>query len=77
LRLRYAPSPLLLRKRGILTEWWKQHTQGNKAAEEEANREAEAKISEIKAAGKKNQDKVVQDLLKAVFEVKPVAPSRE
>jgi V-type H+-transporting ATPase subunit G len=51
-----------------------QHTKGNKAAEEEANKEAEAKISEIKAAGKKNQDKVVKDLLKAVFEVTPVVP---
>lgn len=52
-----------------------QHTQGNKAAEEEANKEAEAKIKEIRAAGQKNQDKVVQDLLKAVFEAKPEPPS--
>ncbi|TPX16779.1 uncharacterized protein E0L32_012383 [Thyridium curvatum] len=52
-----------------------EHTQGNKAAEEEANKEAEAKIKEIRAAGQKNQDKVVQDLLKAVFEAKPEPPS--
>lgn len=51
-----------------------EHTQGNKQAEDEANKEAEAKIKEIKSAGKKNQDKVVADLLKAVFEVKPVPP---
>ncbi|KAJ3951161.1 hypothetical protein N0V92_012438 [Colletotrichum tropicale] len=51
------------------------HTQGNKQAEDEANKEAEGKIKEIKDAGKKSQDKVVADLLKAVFEVKPVPPS--
>ncbi|KAM7183996.1 Vacuolar (H+)-ATPase G subunit domain containing protein [Naviculisporaceae sp. PSN 640] len=48
-----------------------EHTQGNKQAEEEADKEAEAKIREIKEAGKKSQDKVVQDLLTAVFEVNP------
>ncbi|OIW29193.1 V-type ATPase [Coniochaeta ligniaria NRRL 30616] len=53
-----------------------EHTQGNKQAEEEANKEAEARIKEIKDAGKKNQDKVVKDLLKAVFEVHPVAPTQ-
>ncbi|CCF43322.1 V-type ATPase [Colletotrichum higginsianum] len=52
-----------------------EHSHGNKAAEDEANKEAEGKIKEIKDAGKKSQDKVVADLLKAVFEVKPVAPS--
>ncbi|KAH0423767.1 V-type ATPase [Colletotrichum camelliae] len=52
-----------------------EHTQGNKQAEDEANKEAEGKIKEIKDAGKKSQDKVVADLLKAVFEVKPVPPS--
>lgn len=46
-----------------------QHTQGNKQAEVEADKEAEAKIREIKEAGKKSQDQVVKDLLKAVFEV--------
>ena len=53
-----------------------QHTQGNKQAEDEANREAEAKIKEIQAAGQKSQAKVVEDLLKAVFDVKPVPPER-
>ncbi|KAF6802178.1 V-type ATPase [Colletotrichum musicola] len=52
-----------------------EHTRGNKQAEDEANREAESKIREIKTAGKKGQDKVITDLLKAVFDVKPVAPS--
>jgi len=49
----------------------RQHTQGNKQAEDEANREAEGKIAEIKEAGLKNQDKVIGDLLSAVFEVHP------
>ena len=53
-----------------------QHTQGNKQAEDEANKEAEARIKEIKEAGKKNQDKVVKDLLKAVFEVHPQPPTQ-
>lgn len=51
-----------------------QHTQGNQKAEEEASKEAEVKIREIKAAGKKSNDKVVKDLLSAVFDVKPVVP---
>ncbi|KAI2602527.1 vacuolar ATPase [Hypoxylon sp. NC1633] len=53
-----------------------EHTQGNKQAEDEANKEADTKIQEIQAAGKKSQGKVVEDLLKAVFEVKPVPPSK-
>ncbi|KAF3010333.1 hypothetical protein G7054_g281 [Neopestalotiopsis clavispora] len=52
-----------------------EHAAGNKQAEDEANKEAETKITEIKSAGKKSQDKVVADLLKAVFEVKPVPPT--
>ncbi|KAK6205737.1 hypothetical protein LQW54_008221 [Pestalotiopsis sp. IQ-011] len=52
-----------------------EHAAGNKTAEDEANKEAEAKIKEIKSAGQKSQDKVVADLLKAVFEVKPVPPT--
>ena len=53
-----------------------QHTSGNKKAEEDASKDAENKIKEIKAAGKKGQDAVVKDLLKAVFDVKPVVPER-
>ncbi|KAJ4294711.1 hypothetical protein N0V88_004945 [Collariella sp. IMI 366227] len=52
-----------------------EHTQGNKSAEEEANREADAKIQEIRTAGKKNQDKVINDLLSAVFDVHPAPVS--
>ncbi|KAI1079791.1 vacuolar ATPase [Whalleya microplaca] len=53
-----------------------EHTQGNKQAEDEANKEAEVKIKEIQAAGKKSQGKVADDLLKAVFDVKPAPPER-
>ncbi|KAI1467792.1 vacuolar ATPase [Daldinia caldariorum] len=53
-----------------------EHTQGNKQAEDEANREAEANIKEIQAAGQKSQAKIVEELLKAVFEVKPAPPEK-
>ncbi|KAK4109145.1 H+-ATPase G subunit, partial [Canariomyces notabilis] len=52
-----------------------EHTQGNKQAEEEANREADVKIQEIREAAKKGQDKVIEDLLTAVFEVKSMPVS--
>ncbi len=52
-----------------------QHSQGNEQAKAEAQKESEARKRDILEAGKKNQDKVVEDLLKAVFEAKPVAPS--
>ncbi|KAK0707820.1 H+-ATPase G subunit-domain-containing protein [Lasiosphaeris hirsuta] len=48
-----------------------EHTQGNKAAETEADKEAVTKIDEIKEAGKKSREKVVKDLLAAVFEINP------
>ncbi len=53
-----------------------QHTSGNKKAEEDANKDAETKIKEIKEAGKTGQDKVVENLLKAVFEITPIVPER-
>ncbi|KAK4168241.1 H+-ATPase G subunit-domain-containing protein [Cladorrhinum sp. PSN259] len=49
-----------------------EHTQGNKAAEDEANKEADAKIAEIQEAGKKNQDQVIENLLNAVWNPQPV-----
>jgi V-type H+-transporting ATPase subunit G len=33
-------------------------------------------MKSIKEAGKKGQDKVVKDLLKAVFDITPVVPER-
>ncbi|TVY29741.1 V-type proton ATPase subunit G [Lachnellula hyalina] len=53
-----------------------EHTSGNKKAEEDASKDAEVKIKEIQEAGKKGQDQVVKDLLKAVIDVKPVVPDR-
>lgn len=53
-----------------------EHSAGNKQAEVEANKEADEKIKEIQAAGKKSQSKVIADLLKAVSDVKPVPPSK-
>lgn len=52
-----------------------QHSKGNKQAEDEANKDAEQQIKQIKDAGKTKQDAVVKKLLAAVFEVNPVAPS--
>ncbi|KAI1814412.1 vacuolar ATPase [Poronia punctata] len=52
-----------------------EHTKGNKDAEDEANREADENIKEIKQAGKQHQAKVVEDLLKGVLEAQPVPPS--
>ncbi|KAI0189964.1 vacuolar ATPase [Xylaria flabelliformis] len=54
-----------------------EHTKGNKQAEDEANKEADGKIKEIQASGKKSQDQVIEDLLKGVLDVKPVPPSAE
>jgi V-type H+-transporting ATPase subunit G len=54
---------------------FQQHTKGNKAAEDEANREADEKIEEIKNAGKEHQAKVIDELLKAVLEVKLASPA--
>jgi len=53
-----------------------QHTSGNKKAEEDAAKDAENKVNEIKAAGKEKGDKVVEELLRAVMDVKPVRPDR-
>jgi len=61
--------------RAVLTPHPFQHTQGNKQAEEEANKEADAKIAEIQEAGKKNQDQIIKNLLSAVFEAHPAPVS--
>jgi hypothetical protein len=53
-----------------------QHKQGNKKAEEDANKDAEAKVKEIEAAGKKSGNKVVEDLLRVVTDVKPEVPDK-
>ena len=53
-----------------------QHTSGNKKAEEEAAKEAERRVEEIKRLGKESGDKVVEDLLKIIMDVKPEVPDR-
>jgi V-type H+-transporting ATPase subunit G len=42
--------------------------------EEDANKDTEAKIAEIKTLGKGKGSKVVDDLLQAVIDVKPHVP---
>ena len=53
-----------------------QHTSGNKKAEEDASKDADEQLKHIKEAGSKTGDKVVEDLLRVVTEVKAEAPER-
>ncbi|KXT15192.1 hypothetical protein AC579_3946 [Pseudocercospora musae] len=53
-----------------------QHTSGNKKAEEEAEKDTQEKLKEIKQIGQKTGPKVVDDLLKAVMDVRPEVPDR-
>ncbi|KAF2707223.1 V-type ATPase G subunit [Pleomassaria siparia CBS 279.74] len=52
----------------------KEHSSGNKKAEEDANKEADVKVKEIKDIGNKSGSKVVDQLLAAVTDVKPEPP---
>ncbi|KAI4153368.1 MAG: hypothetical protein LQ340_002341, partial [Diploschistes diacapsis] len=52
------------------------HTSGNKKAEQDASKDAEGKLSEIKTIGSKSGDKVVEELLRLVTEVKPEVPQQ-
>ncbi|KAI9842545.1 MAG: H(+)-transporting V1 sector ATPase subunit G [Sclerophora amabilis] len=53
-----------------------EHTSGNKKAEEDADKEAQEKMKAIEGLGKQSGNKVVDDLLKVVNEVKPEVPDR-
>ncbi|KAJ6071228.1 Vacuolar (H+)-ATPase G subunit [Penicillium canescens] len=53
-----------------------EHSSGFKKAEDDANKETEAKLQEIKDAGKKQGDKVVADLLRVTTDVKPEVPEK-
>ncbi|MCJ1331989.1 hypothetical protein MMC10_008681 [Thelotrema lepadinum] len=53
-----------------------EHTSGNKKAEEDASKDAESKLKDIKSIGSKSGDKVVEDLLKMVTDVQPKVPQR-
>ncbi|KAL9122665.1 MAG: hypothetical protein Q9187_000787 [Circinaria calcarea] len=54
----------------------KEHTSGNKKAEEDAKRDADEQMQKIKEVGEKSGDKVVEELLRVVMEVKPEVPDR-
>ncbi|KAK3052857.1 hypothetical protein LTR09_005921 [Extremus antarcticus] len=51
-------------------------TSGNKDAETQAEKDTEEKLKEITEIGKKTGPKVVDDLLNACVDVKPVVPDR-
>ncbi|KAJ4022144.1 hypothetical protein NW766_001177 [Fusarium irregulare] len=53
-----------------------EHSKGNEQAEAEANKEADTQIKGIQEAGKKGQAQVIKNLLSAVFDVNPVAPTK-
>jgi V-type H+-transporting ATPase subunit G len=53
-----------------------QQTSGNKKAEQDADKESEAKLKEIEEAGKKSGGKVVDDLIKAIITPNPEVPDR-
>ncbi|KAK8228953.1 V-type proton ATPase subunit G [Phyllosticta capitalensis] len=54
-----------------------EHSSGNQKAEEEANKETETKLKEIKDIGSKSGSKVVEQLLAAVTDVKPEPPAKD
>ncbi|KAJ5558061.1 Vacuolar (H+)-ATPase G subunit, partial [Penicillium sp. DV-2018c] len=53
-----------------------EHSSGYKVAAEEADKEAEVKLQEIKEAGKKQGEKVVADLIRVTTDVKVEAPQK-
>lgn len=53
-----------------------QHSSGNKKAEEDAEKDTEAKLKEIEQIGKKLGSKVIEQLLQAVSDVRPQVPDR-
>ena len=53
-----------------------QQTSGNKKAEQDADKDAEAKVKEIQEAGKKSGDKVISDLIEAVTTPRPEVPEK-
>ena len=59
-----------------LTRLPSQHSSGNKQAEQDADNDSEDKLKEIKDIGGNTGNKVVDDLLKAVMDVRPEVPDR-
>ncbi|KAL8713176.1 MAG: hypothetical protein Q9220_002697 [cf. Caloplaca sp. 1 TL-2023] len=54
----------------------KEHTSGNRKAEDDATNDAETQMSEIKTSGEKSGGKVVEELLRVVTDVRPEKPDR-
>ena len=53
-----------------------QHTSGNEQAEKDASKDTDEKLKEIKSIGDKEGSTVVENLLRAVTDVKPQVPDR-
>ncbi|GBF67085.1 V-type proton ATPase subunit G [Trichophyton mentagrophytes] len=53
-----------------------EHSSGNQKAENDANKDAEAQLLEIKKSGKEKGNKVVDDLIKTVLDVNPQVPEK-
>ncbi|OQV05928.1 hypothetical protein CLAIMM_10581 isoform 2 [Cladophialophora immunda] len=53
-----------------------EQSSGNKKAEDDANKDADAKVKEIDQAGKKAGAKVVEDLIKTVMSPQPEVPDK-
>ncbi|KAI5303838.1 hypothetical protein KEM56_007138 [Ascosphaera pollenicola] len=53
-----------------------EHSSGFKAAEEEANQDAEVKLREIKEAGAKNGPRVVENLVQTTTNVDAKVPEK-
>ncbi|KEF56897.1 V-type ATPase, G subunit [Exophiala aquamarina CBS 119918] len=53
-----------------------EQSSGNKKAQDDAGKDADVKVKEIDAAGKKSGSKVVDDLIKAVTTPKPEVPDK-
>lgn len=60
----------------LLINYSPQYTSGNKQAEEDASRDADEQLKLIKRAGAEKGDRVVEDLLRVVTDVKPEVPDR-
>ncbi|KAL8933311.1 MAG: hypothetical protein Q9216_006426 [Gyalolechia sp. 2 TL-2023] len=54
----------------------KEHTSGNQKAEEDAGKDADEQVQGIKSSGDKSGQKVVDDLLRVVMDVRPEVPDR-
>lgn len=61
---------------GLDADGAKQHTSGNKQAEEQAEKDTQKKLDEIKQIGQKTGPKVVDDLINAVVDVRPQVPDK-